>query len=59
MVVRVYDAKHPDPPVFDYEREARERVKIRKKEKQLKEAREEAEAAAAGTAPLDAGTTVP
>ncbi|MDB4963597.1 MAG: ErfK/YbiS/YcfS/YnhG family protein [Myxococcales bacterium] len=47
MVVRVHDAKHPDPPVFDYDREARQRVKIRKKEKELKEAREAAEAAAA------------
>jgi len=53
VVVRVHDAKQPDPPVFDYEREAIERVKIRKREKELKEQREAAEAAAAaGTAPL-------
>jgi lipoprotein-anchoring transpeptidase ErfK/SrfK len=49
MVVRVYDAKTPDPPVFDYEKEAKERVKIRKREKRLKEARLAAEAAAAAT----------
>ncbi len=63
MVVRVHDAKEPDPPVFDYVKEAKERVKIRKKEKELKEKREAAEAAAAeaaaaGTAPPD-GTAVP
>ncbi len=55
VIVRIHDAKTPSPPVFDYEREAKERVKIRKKEKELKKAREEAEAAAAaeaeGTAP--------
>ncbi len=56
MVVRVHDAKEPDPTVFDYDKEAIERVKIRKKEKELKKKREEAEAAAeaaaaAGTAP--------
>ncbi len=60
MVVRVHDAKQPDPPIFDYEKEAKERVKIRKKEKELKEKREAAEAAAleaeaAGSAP-PAGT---
>ena len=54
MVVRVYDATHPDPPVFDYEREAKERVKIRKREKELKAEREAAEAAAAAD-----GTAVP
>ncbi len=47
MVIRVHDAKHPDPPLFDYDREARERIKIRKKEKELREKREAAEAAAA------------
>ncbi len=51
MVVRVYDAKQPDPRAFDYDREAIQRVKIRKREKELKRKREEAEAAAAGTAP--------
>ncbi len=51
MVVRVHDANQSDPPVFDYDREARERVKIRKREKELKRKREEAEADAAGTAP--------
>jgi len=56
MVVRVHDAKQPDPPLFDYEREARERVKIRKREKELKRLREEAEAAAAAEA---AGTATP
>ncbi len=50
MVVRIHDAKHPEPPVFDYDREAIERVKIRKREKELKKLREEAEAAAAGSA---------
>jgi lipoprotein-anchoring transpeptidase ErfK/SrfK len=51
MVVIVHDAKHPDPPVFDYAKEAVQRVKIRKREKELREAREAAEAAeAAGTA---------
>ena len=50
MVVRVHDAKEPNPPLFDYEREAKERVKIRKREKELKRVREEAEAAAAAEA---------
>ncbi len=59
MVVRVHDAKQPDPPIFDYEKEARERVKIRKKEKALKEKREAAEAAAAEAAGLSAGTPAP
>lgn len=57
MVVRVHDAKQPDPPLFDYVKEARERVKIRKKEKELKEKREAAEAAA-GTVGPD-GTATP
>ncbi len=47
MIVRVHDAKHPDPPLFDYQREAIQRVKIRKRERDLKRKREEAEAAAA------------
>ncbi len=51
MIVRVHDAAHPDPPVFDYDKEAIERVKIRKREKELKKKREEAEAEAAGLAP--------
>ncbi|MBA3458039.1 MAG: L,D-transpeptidase family protein [Deltaproteobacteria bacterium] len=59
MVVRVHDAKQPDPPVFDYEREAKQRVKIRKKEKELKEKREAAEAAAAEAAAAEAAGTVP
>lgn len=60
MVVRVYDAKTPDPPVFDYLKEAKERVKIRKREKRLKEARLAAEAAAeAATTTLDAAATLP
>jgi lipoprotein-anchoring transpeptidase ErfK/SrfK len=46
MIVRVHDAKKPDPPVFDYVREAKERAKIRKRELELKKKREEAEAAA-------------
>ncbi len=48
MVVRVHDAKQPDPPKFDYDREAIQRVKIRRREQQLKRAREEAEAATVG-----------
>jgi lipoprotein-anchoring transpeptidase ErfK/SrfK len=44
MVVRVYDAKNPDPPEFDYEREAKERAKLRKEEEALRKAREAAEA---------------
>lgn len=56
MVVRVYDAKQPDPPVFDYEREAKERVKIRKQEEERKRAREAAEAAAAAA---DAALSAP
>ncbi len=53
MIVRVFDAKQPDPPLFDYEQEAKERVKIRKREKRLKAAREAAEATAADVmAPL-------
>ncbi len=51
MVVRIHDAKQPDPPEFDYEREAIERVKIRKREKELKRKREQAEAAAAAGTP--------
>ena len=50
MVVLVHDAANPNPPVFDYDKEAIERVKIRKKEKELKKKREEAEAAAAEAA---------
>lgn len=50
MVVRVYDAKHYDPPVFDYVKEARERVKIREREEKLREQRRGAEAAAAAAA---------
>jgi len=50
MVVRVYDAKHVDPPVFDYVKESQERVKIRKREERLKEQRMAAEAAAAAAA---------
>lgn len=54
VVVEIRDAEHPDPPVFDYDKEAIERVKIRKLEKELKKKREakeaEEEAAAAGTA---------
>ncbi|MBK9036014.1 MAG: L,D-transpeptidase [Myxococcales bacterium] len=61
MVVRVYDAKTPDPAVFDYEQEAKERVKIRKREQRLKEARLAAEAAAAAAPPdgTPAGTPAP
>ncbi len=65
MVVRVYDAKTPDPPVFDYVKEAKERVTIRKREKRLKEARLAAEAAAAspdgaaGTPAAPAPATAP
>ena len=58
MIVRVYDEKDPDPPVFDYAKEAIDRVKIRKREQRLKaqrEAREAAEAAeAAGIEPATA-----
>jgi lipoprotein-anchoring transpeptidase ErfK/SrfK len=50
MVVRIYDAKHPDPPVFDYEKEAKERAKIRKREKAMRDTRLAAEAAAAAAA---------
>lgn len=53
MVVRVYDARHVDPPLFDYDKEREERVKIRKREERLKRQRlaAEAEAAAAAAAP--------
>ena len=51
MVVRVYDARHVDPPVFDYVKEAEERVKIRKREERLKRKRLAAEAEAAAVAP--------
>ena len=51
LIVRVRDAQQPDPPEFDYDKEAVERVKIRKREKELKKKREEAEAAAAAVAP--------
>ncbi|MBA3395303.1 MAG: L,D-transpeptidase, partial [Deltaproteobacteria bacterium] len=47
MVVRVHDAKHPEPPVFNYAREAIQRVKIRKQEKELKAGAAAAAAAAA------------
>ena len=50
MVVRVHDAKHVDPPVFDYDKEREERVKIRKREERLKRRRLAAEAAAAEAA---------
>ncbi len=61
MVVRVHDAKHPDPPLFDYDREAIERARIRKQEAALKKKREEAEAAAAAEAEAAAaaGSTAP
>ncbi len=52
MVVRVHDAKHPDPPVFNYAREAIERVKIRKQEADRKRVREQAEAAGAAAADM-------
>ncbi len=56
MIVRVYDAAHPDPPTFDYEKEAIQRAKIRKAEEKLKKEREEREAAedaaARGVAPV-------
>lgn len=45
MIVRVYDAAHPDPPTFDYAKEAIQRAKIRKEEEKLKKEREEREAA--------------
>lgn len=51
MVVRVHDVKHPDPPAFDYDREAIERVKIRRQEKELRRKREAAEAAARAETP--------
>lgn len=50
MVVLAHDAKNPDPKAFDYDKEAIERVKIRKQEKLLKKKREEAEAAAEAAA---------
>ena len=50
MIVRVYDEEAPDPPDFDYAKEAIERVKIRKREQRLKAAREAREAAAAAEA---------
>ncbi|HVV88179.1 MAG TPA: L,D-transpeptidase [Kofleriaceae bacterium] len=50
MIVRVYDEKAPDPPVFDYAKEAIERVTIRKREQRLKEEREAREAAEAAEA---------
>jgi lipoprotein-anchoring transpeptidase ErfK/SrfK len=54
MVVRVHDARHPDPPVFDYVKESVERAKIRKREERLKRQRlaAEAEAAAAAATPV-------
>jgi hypothetical protein len=45
MVVRVHDEKQPDPPAFDYEKEAVERVGIRRREKWLKRKREQTQAA--------------
>lgn len=60
MIVRVYDVAHVDPPVFDYKKEAVERVKVRKREAQLKKAREAAEAAAAaGEVDPATPTTIP
>ncbi|HVK87028.1 MAG TPA: L,D-transpeptidase [Kofleriaceae bacterium] len=44
MMVRVFDAAHPDPKEFDYEKEAIQRAKIRKQEELLKKAREAVEA---------------
>ena len=57
MIVRVYDEKEPDPPEFDYAKEAIDRVKIRKREKRLREEREAREAAEA--AGLDPATATP
>lgn len=62
MVVRVYDAKHVDPPVFDYDKEREERVKIRKREERLKRKRladEAAAAAAAAATPPPAAPVAP
>lgn len=60
MIVRVYDEKDPDPPVFAYAREAIERVKIRKREQRLKEQREAREALeAAEAAGLEPATATP
>ena len=50
MIVRVFDAAHPEPPAFDYAKEAVQRAKIRKREEQLRKAREAAEAAATAAA---------
>ncbi len=50
MIVRVFDAAHADPPVFDYAKEAVQRAKIRKQEEKLKKEREEREAAEAAAA---------
>lgn len=44
MMVRVFDAAHPDPEEFDYAKEAVERAKIRKQEALLKKAREAVDA---------------
>ncbi|MBL9017725.1 MAG: L,D-transpeptidase family protein [Myxococcales bacterium] len=57
VVVQIRDEKNPEPKPFDYVKEAKERVKIRKLEAELKKKREAAEAeaaAAAGTAPAPA-----
>jgi hypothetical protein len=53
MIVRVFDAANPDPPVFDYAKEAVQRAKIRKQEEKLKKEREEREAAEAAARPID------
>jgi lipoprotein-anchoring transpeptidase ErfK/SrfK len=55
MIVRVYDAKTPSPPVFDYAKEAIQRAKIRKQEEKLKKEREEREAAERTAAEAAAG----
>lgn len=44
MMVRVFDAAHPDPKAFDYAKEAVQRAKIRKQEELLRKAREAVEA---------------
>jgi len=55
VVVQIRDADNPEPKPFDYVKEAKERVKIRKLEAELKKKREATEAAAtAGTAPAPA-----
>lgn len=59
MIVRVFDAKQPDPPVFDYVKEAKQRAKIRKEEEKLKKEREDRDAMVEAATRLNSTLPIP